>query len=130
MADNRIVVVDENGEEVKETFKEKLKKFTEAAKEKCGDAAKWAKDNPAQASAAVSGIIGGCYGLKKLMAPKKTGAEIDEMKRRLTYYDARTHIWWPLRRELTVSEKFRIEAAINNGESVGEVLQDLGVLAH
>lgn len=46
-----------------------------------------------------------------------------------TYRDPRTGIEWRLRRPLKTKERVELERRRQNGELVGEILQDMGVLA-
>lgn len=126
--DEKIIVVDENGEPVKATAKEKAKKFLSQAKEKATEIVDWGVENPKEAFAAATGLAGAVFGLTKML-PKKTATQKERERIDTTYYDPSTGLHWELTRKLTNSERARLAEAKRQGVPVERVLSQMGVLA-
>ena len=126
--DEKIIVVDENGEQVKATAKEKAKKLLSQAKEKAGEIVDWGVENPKEAFAAATGLAGAVFGLTKML-PKKTTTQKERERIDTTYYDPSTGLHWALTRKLTNAERARLAEAKRQGVPVERVLSQMGVLA-
>lgn len=126
--DEKVIVVDENGEPVKETAKEKAKKFLSQAKEKVSDVVDWGIENPKEAFAAATGLAGAVFGLTKML-PKKTATQKERERIDTTYYDPSTGLHWELTRKLTNAERARLAESKRNGIPVERILSQMGVLA-
>lgn len=126
--DEKVIVVDENGQEVKVTAKEKAKKLLSQAKEKVSDVVDWSVENPKEAFAAATGIAGAVFGLTKML-PKKTVTQKERERIDTTYYDPSTGLHWELTRKLTNAERARLAEAKRQGVPVERVLSAMGVLA-
>lgn len=126
--DEKVIVVDENGEPVKETANEKAKKFLSQAKEKVSDVVDWGIENPKEAFAAATGLAGAVFGLTKML-PKKTATQKERERIDTTYYDPSTGLHWELTRKLTNAERARLAESKRNGIPVERILSQMGVLA-
>lgn len=125
---NRIIVVDENGNEVKSTIGEKAKKARDVVIGKTAEAIEWASENPKEAIGSIIAAGAAFAGLKKIL-PTKTATQKERDRIDHTYYDPQTGLHWQLTRRLTNAERGRIAAAKRDGTPVENVLSRMGVLA-
>ena len=126
--DEKVIVVDENGEPVKATAKEKAKKLLSQAKEKATEIVDWGVENPKEAFAAATGLAGAIFGVAKML-PKKTETQKERERIDTTYYDPSTGLHWELTRKLTNAERARLAESKRNGIPVERILSQMGVLA-
>lgn len=116
-------VVTEDGKPVNqkwEDFKWKAKQKYEAAKT-------WCTENKEVVIAAIPALITGAFEIIKIASKADAREEEKELKE-LYIYDRSMGHYWKLRRRLTNSEYREIERRRAEGESMGEILEDMRVL--
>lgn len=129
MEEKDFVVLDENGNPIGKTLREKTKeKLKEAApkvKKGAGEAWGWLKENREELVKFTPFILG-AIGLVKSMKPTATQTERQRIDH--TYYDPRTGLHWQLRRPLSNSERMELERRRRLGEDAGDILSSMRVL--
>lgn len=121
---DNVVYIDENGK-VKKKFS--IKETCAKAKEKAGQIWTACKENKEAVIAVGSVVIPATVEIGKTIV-KGRNRRNDERRRKLEMWDPVEGHWWPLRRQLTSAEYLEVERRVKNGESRGEVLDDMGVL--
>lgn len=122
-----VIYVDENGK-VKRSFKKKFDDACDKVKRKAKEIWETTKENKEVAIAVGSVAVPAFVEFVKLAAKSRTRKEENERKKKSMWDPVEGH-WWDLRREPTNSELLIIERRVKNGESRGEVLQDMRLLA-
>lgn len=101
-------------------FKAKLKAKFQKAK-------KWCSDNKEVVIAAVSVAIGAVGTGIKVMG-KRHNLHMEERNKDLRCYDTSLGHYWELKRKLGNKDWTKINRRREKGESLGEILDDMGVL--
>lgn len=116
-------LIDENGKVVNE----KWEKFKDDMKCKYIVAKEWVSKNKEFVIACAPAIIGGLFEVMKIASKKDARDEEKELKE-LYIYDRSMGHYWKLRRRLTNAEYREIERRRAEGETMGEILEDMRVL--
>lgn len=116
-------VISENGKVVNE----KWEKFKSDLKCKYIVAKDWCIRNKEVVIAVAPAVIGGFFEIVKIASKKDARDEEKELKE-LYIYDRSMGHYWKLRRRLTNAEYREIERRKAEGETMGEILEDMRVL--
>lgn len=104
----------------------KFKQVCKKAGEAIVEAAEWMTKHPEMIYLAGAGISLASAGVKKF---GKSRTEREQDYQRTHIYDYNLGHHWTLRRELTKSEMLEYSRRKDNGESVGDILESMRVLA-
>lgn len=129
MAKSNVIYIDENGK-AEGWFKKTKRKLGDAAydaKIKTKAFIEICKENKEQTIAIAAIVVPAITETIKMVARANNKRE-DNDHRKLEIWDPVEGHWWKLRRELRTSEYLELEQRVKDGESRGEVLEDMGVL--
>lgn len=117
------VVVDENGEVKKPSWKERLS-------DKLHDASQWIRDNQELTAILASLTITGLSCVAKITndISKTVRTANDRKVTERRVYDPREGHYWVLKRELSNREWLEIQTRENYGERLGDILANMRVL--
>ena len=121
----KVVVLDENGNEIKKPFGDKVSETLDTIKLKTGEAYRWCVGHKEE----VLGLIPlglGLIGLAKQFKPTKQETERERID--TTYYDPHTGLHWQLRRKLTNDERAELARRQRLGEYTEDILERMRVL--
>lgn len=113
--------------DTKEVLKYKWEAFKVKAKQKYDEAKDWCGEHKELVVAAVPVLISGFFEVIKIASKADAREEEKELKE-LYIYDRSMGHYWKLRRRLTNAEYREIERRRAEGESMGEILEDMRVL--
>ena len=85
------------------------------------------KQNKEQVVAVAAIVVPGAIEITKMLI-RNGDKRADEDHRKREMWDPVEGHWWKLRRELKTSEYLEVERRVRDGESRGEVLEDMGLL--
>lgn len=94
---------------------------------KTKDLKRWVEDHKEESILIASVGFGIINSLGKTAIRQKKDNK-QERRRKLEWYDHRLGHWYKLRREATNTEKLMISRRQRNGESLGDILNDLNLL--
>lgn len=114
-------------DEEKKTLKEKFEAFSEEAKWKAHRAAEWCRNNKDAVLLFGPVIAGGIIEMIRVTNRNHVLKEEKALKDRYIY-DRSTGHYYELKRKPKNSEWLQIEQRKTNGESIGEILYDMGLL--
>ena len=117
-----VIYVDKDGK-----VEGKFKRFCRETKEKAKAFVETCKENKEQVVAVAAIAVPAVTETVKLIA-KNRNRQQDNDKRYLEMWDPVEGHHWKLRRKLKTSEYLEVERRVKNGESRGEVLDDMGLL--
>ena len=125
------IMDDFKNKEARDKRREERKKKFES---KCKDFECWIANNPQLASVLIpgaivlgGGLIKGATSLGKAAIQNSTARQqnrVDDRK----LYDPSSGFYWNLKRELNTSQKLELERRRKEGDSMGEILEDMRVL--
>lgn len=121
----KIQVLDENGNEIKKPFSDKVSETLDTLKLKTGEAYTWCVGHKEE----LIGLIPlglGLIGLAKQLKPTKQETERERID--TTYYDPHTGLHWQLRRKLTNDERAELARRQRLGEYTEDILERMRVL--
>lgn len=121
----KMVVLDENGNEIKKPFGEQVDEAWDTLKLKTGEAYRWCVGHKEE----LIGLIPlglGLIGLAKQLKPTKQETERERIDK--TYYDPHTGLHWQLRRKLTNDERAELARRQRLGEYTEDILERMRVL--
>lgn len=121
MAD-KVIYMDENGKP-----ESKFKAAWRDAKFKAKCFYETCKQNKEQVVAVAAIVVPGAIEITKMLI-RNGDKRADEDHRKREMWDPVEGHWWKLRRELKTSEYLEVERRVRDGESRGEVLEDMGLL--
>lgn len=113
--------------ETKEVISEKWNSFKDWSKKKFNEAKIWCGEHKELVVGVVPVLITGFFEVIKIASKADAREEEKELKE-LYIYDRSMGHYWKLRRRLTNSEYREIERRRAEGESMGEILEDMRVL--
>lgn len=113
----------EVNEEIKEKFKAKKTEAANKVKDKGNAVLNWMVDNPVKAGIVVT------FGTKLLSSIFRNYKDRKNAYNRSTReYDPSLGLYYDLRRPLTNKEKLELSRRHNNGEAIGDILDDFKVI--
>lgn len=121
----KMVVLDENGNEIKKPFGNRVDEAWDTLKLKAGEAYTWCVGHKEE----LIGLIPlglGLIGLAKQLKPTKQETERERID--TTYYDPHTGLHWQLRRKLTNDERAELARRQRLGEYTEDILERMRVL--
>ena len=113
--------------DTKEVLKYKWEAFKVKAKQKYDEAKEWCGNHMELVVGVVPVLITGFFEVIKIASKADAREEEKELKE-LYIYDRSMGHYWKLRRRLTNAEYREIERRRAEGESMGEILEDMRVL--
>lgn len=113
--------------EEKKTFKERFNEKQEWAKLKLVCAAEWCKDHKEAIIVFGPAIMGGIIEIAKISSKRNMVNEEKALKERYVYDRSAGH-YFELKRQPKSSEWLQIEQRKMNGETLGAILNDMGIL--
>lgn len=112
---------DENGEQrAEETWKTKAKQKGKAALD-------WASKHKTEVIAGLTIAVPAVVDIVKIVAKKGANDDERELKERFVYDRSKGH-YYETKRKLKSSEWLQIDQRRENGEQLGRILDDMGVL--
>lgn len=114
--------------EEKKSFKEKVNRMQELAKEKLNIAVEWSKDHKEMIAVFGPVVIGGAIEILKIATKRHTVNEEKALKERFVYDRSNGH-YYELKRQPKSSEWMQIEQRKQNGETLGWILNDMRLLS-
>lgn len=121
----KFVVLDEEGQEIKKPFGEKIDEAWDTVKLKTGEAYHWCIGHKEELIGLIPLALG-LIGVAKQLRPTKQETERDRIDH--TYYDPCTGMHWQLRRKLTNDERAELARRRRLGEYTEDILQKMRVL--
>lgn len=113
--------------EEKKTFKEWFNEKQEWAKWKIHTATEWCRDNKETVIVFGPVLLGSIVEICKISSKRHTVNDEKKLKERYIYDRSCGH-YWELKREPKKSEWLQIDQRKNNGEALGEILNDMRLL--
>lgn len=126
MNEIKVTVLDNNGDVVNPTFKERAQAAWDVFKRKVTPIVDWVRRNPKEALGWALAIFGIIKAGRRALG--KTATEKERHIIQHQYYDPHTGHHWILRRPLTNLERSELAYRQRNGEYTEDILDDLGVL--
>lgn len=121
----KLVVLDENGNEIKKPFGDRVDEALDTAKVKASEAYKWCVSHKEELLGLLPLALGAIGVIKKM---KPSVQETERERIDTTYYDPHTGLHWQLRRKLTNSERAELARRQRLGEYTEEILTGMRVL--